>query len=324
MIGLNGPADMRLAPQFYAMLGARWIRVVLKPEYDLTPWITEAHRLGLKVLGVIARESLVNDSYNDTAAMYSARYGHMLSAVQAGNESDHSSESSWTMEPSDLNDLLAAVNLHWANTTIVGPGLVSGNPHYLDAVDLDLVDAIACHPYGRFPNTTEDWSETPGHFGTVAQLLDSYRYHGKRLWVTEWGVSTDQVSEEFQSRYVEAMMKSLKLRSDVEVQCYFCADDNMVPEFGLFDDQGNQKPAAAAFIRAANSIPKEESMAYTVGQGVLEQMKQHGDQPATDEIYHPIGAPQGKHQYSETFGKSGTRYVYVFDTNTTYRFSPTR
>ena len=228
MLGLNGPADMRLAPKFYQLLGARWIRVVLLPDVDLTPWIAEAHRLGLKVLGVIARESFWNAdaaNYHDAMAVYAERYGSTLDAIQGGNESDHESPSSWTMPQDDLNDLLGAINAQFPTGQIVGPGMASGDPHYLDAVDLDLVDAIAVHPYGQRPDNLQDWSETPGNFGVVSQLLDSYRYHGKRLWVTEWGVSTDQVTEEFQARYVEAMMKALKLRSDVEVQCYFCATD---------------------------------------------------------------------------------------------------
>ena len=63
-------------------------------------------------------------------------------------------------------------------------------------------------------------------------------------------------------------------------------------------------------------------MAFTVGPGVLAQMAETGDEPATDEIFHPIGAAPGKHQYSETFGTSGTRYVFVFSVNKTFRFSP--
>lgn len=228
MFGLNGPADGRLSPQFYQLMGARWIRLVLKPEHDLTDWIQDAHRRGLKVLGVIARESMRDDDWWGMCAEYGARYP-MLDAVQPGNEPDHESPSSWTMAPSDLNDLLAAANVGFPDgMTIVGPGLVSGQPSYLDAVDLDLVDALAIHAYGRRPDNLQNWDEVPGNFGTLAELFDSYRRFQKPLWCTEWGVSTDQVSEEFQSRYVEAMMKAFKLRTDVPVSIYFCVDDGMV------------------------------------------------------------------------------------------------
>lgn len=253
--GLNVPRDGSIPAQTAAFLGARWLRVVLLPDVDLTPWIEDAHARKLKVLGVIARESLVG-RYDETAFLYAARYGN-LDAVQGGNESDHHSPSSWDMEPSDLNDLLAAINLHFPHTPIVGPGLVSGNPHYLDAVDLDLVDAISVHPYGRWPNN-QDWSELPGGFGSIAGLLDAYRYHGKPIWITELGVSTHQVSAEFQARYVSECVKSLKLRTDVPVVCWFALHDH--DGFGLQRDDGSLKPSATAFLTASGHHSEPEPM----------------------------------------------------------------
>jgi hypothetical protein len=290
VIGLNFPADARLAPQFGAFLGARWLRVVLLPEVDLTGFIKDAHSRGLSVLGVIARESFgeflsrehwpieewlesLRDPFSVAALdlgspsgpyapmlqQYAARYGD-LDAVQGGNEADHISPSSWTLIPAELNALLAEINQAFdPSMTIVGPGLVSGQPSYLDAVDLDLVDAIAVHPYGQRPNS-EDWSELPGNFGSVAGLLDSYRYHGKPIWVTEVGVSTHQVSEEFQARYCEAMIKALKLRSDAPVVTWFCADDLMVPEFGLYGTENNPKRSAEAFMHAAGAPEPEPTV----------------------------------------------------------------
>jgi hypothetical protein len=61
---------------------------------------------------------------------------------------------------------------------------------------------------------------------------------------------------------------------------------------------------------------------FTVGDGVKAQMAFYGDEPGTDEIYHPIGASQGKHQYSETFGMSGRRYVYIFSNGKTVTYAP--
>jgi hypothetical protein len=253
-VGLNMPADARLAPQFGALLGAKWLRVVLKPEYDLTPWILDAHGRGMSVLGVIARESLAGP-YDETAALYKDRYGDLFEALQPGNEPDHYSPSSWTMLPDDLNNLLAAFNQHFPDAVIVGPGLVSGNPHYLDAVDLDLVDYVALHPYGRRPNDDFEWQGTPGNFGTVSELLDAYDYHDVRYWITEIGVSSIEVSQTFQARYCEAVLTTLARDPRVENAMWFASDDAQVAEFGLYDDQGNPKPAAAAFIRAAGAIP---------------------------------------------------------------------
>lgn len=316
MIGLNFPADGRVNPQFGALLGAKWLRVVLKPDVDLTDWIARTHARGIQVLGLIARESL-SGSYNDTAQMYSDRYGNSLDALQCGNEADHESPSSWTMTPDDLNSLLAAFNMHFGLAEIVGPGLVSGHPEYLDNVDLDLLDGIAVHPYGQRPNNVEDWAELPGNFGSVAGLLDSYRYHEKPIWVTEVGVSTKECTEAFQARYCEAILKSLSLRSDVPAAFWFCADDQMVPEFGLYGYHDNPKPSAAAFMRAAKEQPLPAPN-YTVGPGVLAKMTEDHTEPGSDECYYPVGVKPS--QWSETMAKNGTIYRYLFATNETYRF----
>ncbi len=324
MIGLNFPADMRLAPQFGAMLGARWIRVVLLPDVDLTPWITDAHARGLKVLGVIARESTLDDmGYPSLAVLYGGRYAGLIDAIQCGNESDHESPSSWTMAQGDLNDLLAAFNREFPDTTIVGPGLASGNPHYLDAVDLDLVDAIAVHPYGRWPNNG-DWSELPGGFGSIAELLDQYRYHNRPIWITELGVSTHQVSEEFQARYVEECLKSLKLRTDVPVVTWFCADDAMVEEFGLFDINGSPKVASTSFMKVAKGdtpMPDYSQWQGQIGTGLLDMMKDDNTLPAQRKsTFLPLGTQPS--DIEEAHGQNGILYVWHLDGSGSYRFAP--
>ena len=180
LTGLNLPSDGRLAPKFAELLKARVVRVVALPNVDLTSWIDEAHGLGIKALLVIARESIADMSFDDAARMYSERYP-FIDFVQPGNEPDHVSPSSWTLTPQDLNRLLVAFRAMFPTTTLVGPGLVSSHPEYLNGVALDLVDAIAIHPYGQRPNNAESWDELPGNFGTVDSLLDSYAYHGKRI-----------------------------------------------------------------------------------------------------------------------------------------------
>ena len=45
-------------------------------------------------------------------------------------------------------------------------------------------------------------------------------------------------------------------------------------------------------------------MAYTVGEGIANKMAELGDEPATDERY-TMGA------WSEAYGESGRRYVYI-------------
>lgn len=75
------------------------------------------------------------------------------------------------------------------------------------------------------------------------------------------------------------------------------------------------KPAAEP-VPVPEPVPPAE---YAVGPGILAKMAEAGDSPASDELYYPAGAG---HQYSEAFGRSGSRYVYVVSANQTYRFDP--
>ena len=63
-------------------------------------------------------------------------------------------------------------------------GLASGLPNWLNDVDLSQVDAIACHPYGKWPSP--DWEPAPRWgFGFIGPLLDDYLKFGKPVLVTE-------------------------------------------------------------------------------------------------------------------------------------------
>lgn len=268
--GLNFPADMRLAPQLGAGLGARVLRVVLLPGVDLNPWIDDAHERGLSALGVIANESLHDGDENlssvQAARLYAARYGDTLEYLQVGNEPDHVSASSWTMSPETLNHLMMVFGVEFPDTPIICGGMADGRPEYLDALDPDLYDLVGVHPYGQRPDDDEDWSSTPGNFGNVQELLPRYVQHsgGKRIAITEVGVSTREVSEAFQARYIEAMVGTLRAMPEVEMAIVFCADDEMVPEFGLFRADGSPKPSAAAFMRATRQEEEVPVMALPI------------------------------------------------------------
>jgi lysozyme len=67
--------------------------------------------------------------------------------------------------------------------------------------------------------------------------------------------------------------------------------------------------------KPAATEPEEPSNEYAVGPGILQAMQDHGDQPATDEVYHGS-------QYSEAWGASGAHYVYLAATNMTHRYDP--
>src|SRR5262245_1018355 len=58
---------------------------------------------------------------------------------------------------------------------------------------------------------------------------------------------------------------------------------------------------------------------FSVGPGILAKMSEAGDTPASDELFFKHGE---KDEWSEAFGASGARYVYVGSLNRTFRFPP--
>jgi hypothetical protein len=56
---------------------------------------------------------------------------------------------------------------------------------------------------------------------------------------------------------------------------------------------------------------------YTTYEGIAAKMKELGDTPATDEVTEIPG------QTTMAYGKSGTRYVYLRETNQVHCFRPT-
>lgn len=64
---------------------------------------------------------------------------------------------------------------------------------------------------------------------------------------------------------------------------------------------------------------EQPTTGYAVGQGIVDAMAARGDQPATDEIFVKHGE---RDAYSEAYGTSGTRYVYLPATGRVHRFEP--
>lgn len=173
---------------------------------------------------------------------------------QVGNESDQpNSDSSWYQEPEALNELLRGLCpiLRAHGKYILAPGMVSGNPSYLDAVDLELVDAIAVHPYGQAPNNWNNWG-----FGHVGDLLAGYRRFGKPIHITEFGGQESLFSNEHERAvYHTDMIRSLA-NEGCESAIQFSFTDKMHAEnFGLVDVHGNIKESYAAF---KDAIPVED------------------------------------------------------------------
>ena len=230
-VGVNVDSRLGFRAADIAAPGVTWVRTVITPHDDLGPWIEDCHAHGLKVLGVIARESFRRGwTYKSAARYYNRFYGPgthspTFGAFQIGNEPDLRSPSSWMMRPERLNRLLRAFRTEMPGAQIIGPGLASGQASYLDGVSLGEFDFLGVHGYGQRPNDTEDWSDLPGNFGYIGDLLDTYARFGKKIWMTEIGLSTDQVSEPFQARYLSAMLDTISRRSDVEALLWFVWSD---------------------------------------------------------------------------------------------------
>lgn len=99
-------------------------------------------------------------------------------------------------------------------------------------------------------------------------------------------------------------------------------------EYGTYDGKSDAFPKGdartddlrARIMARLGATPMPTPSAHVVGPGVLARMAQTNDTPATDELYVKNAA--GADQYSETYGRSGTRYVYLFDTNIVYSYPP--
>jgi hypothetical protein len=219
-IGLNVDREGRHDPGLIRSLGATWLRIVAMPGHDLSDYFRRCRGAGLKILLVLARES-----GGDYAAL-AARYATLVDAWQVGNEADHESPSSWTMNQAEFVALGKAARaiLPRPHALIAG-GLASGVPSWLDGVDLSWADRLAVHPYSKSPSRT--WPHPGWGTGYMGDLLDAYAPYtnGQPLMVTEIGLPTPEVTEQFQAEYVTNTLDFLNKREDVDIVWWFCLQD---------------------------------------------------------------------------------------------------
>lgn len=81
----------------------------------------------------------------------------------------------------------------------------------------------------------------------------------------------------------------------------------------MADDPAPAPPAPPA---PAPEPPAPTPVGFSVGPGVLAEMARRGDEPITSEVYHKDD--NGITQYSETLGKSGSRYAWTPSTGRIY------
>ena len=234
-------------------LNVPWRRLSLRPGHRPTDWrplyTHHAAGLGCKVLGVLDADSFpwgwdshsVYDVIQDVTRLYH------LDALQVGNEPDLVSGSSWTMFPREFETLCWDVRTALYSTALpdlplIGGGLASGHPEYLNGLDLSVLGAIAIHPYGRSPR---DYKGPGAPFGTLDEIVSDYQ-RGWPVWITEFGARSDEIGRRWQGQYIRRFCENV-IALEVPVALVFCASDSMVPGYGLYDENGRPKPAARAF-----------------------------------------------------------------------------
>lgn len=218
-LGLNVDRTGRHDPAWIRATGATWLRIVAMPGLDLSDYFKRCRAAGLKILLVLARES--GGGYDN----YQRLYGSLVDAVAVGNEPDAApnSPSSWTMPQGQFVSLGKAARTAFPHMPLVTAGLVSGQPDWLANLDLSWASAICVHPYGKSPSKT--WPHPGWGTGYMGDLLDGYAAFGKPLLVTEIGLSSTEVSEEFQAEYLKRSLDFLNKREDVELAMWFTAQD---------------------------------------------------------------------------------------------------
>ena len=239
-IGVNVPSDGSSELELLQELGVTRIRIVARRAYDLRDYLRRLGSEGIKTILVLARESLEDfPTWEEALAYYADLYGDAPNIlIQVGNEWDHRSDSSWTLDYGALNYLL------WQAREAFGPraylilgGAASGQPEDLRGVDLRFVNAIAIHPYGQ--GTPE--YEGPYRLGNVDHLLDRYQavlnamgFGHLHKHVTEYGANARDVGEDVQAEYVSQLTRYFQATDKVGDAILFCLCDHcMVPEFGL-------------------------------------------------------------------------------------------
>ncbi len=222
--------------------------------------------------------------------------------INAINEADdHGAESSYT-DPAELSVHLQLFRHYFPDVHLIAGGFSTGQPGYLERVDLSPCNAVGVHPYGQRPDNVNDWSWVPGNFGFVGDLLGSYGALGYPLWVDEIGVGS--VGDERQAAYCAAMLVALD-HLGVEGVAWFCARDFDGRRYGLLDSNGHPKPALYAFQDAARlilgeqpapvPIPEPEPEQPWIGDGLLRGLQATGwtPVPGTGEVAWPVVRCQG-------------------------------
>lgn len=318
-IGLNVDRSGKTPLRDVQNLNATMVRIVLMPDMESLQRVIEYAQANIRVLGVIVRESFVDDAWQNDAGLrlqliaYQEKYGPYLTAWQIGNEPDQVSDSSWTMDQATLTRLtqIARQTLGESVILILG-GLASGQPQWLESMDLRYVDAVAIHPYLKDGPNDNDIEDLPD----VGTLLDAYEPFclNHPLIITEWGWWG-----EYSSRGADEIYDMVQWAAGTKRIVgffYFCHSDAMVPPFGLYRADGQPKMSyTTAFISEAADATSNPFW-LSASAGVQEYSKYARDYSASKGLDEDIIYRQFKQEseynpkaYNEKSGASGIAQI---------------
>jgi hypothetical protein len=255
---INADPKHRFSPRAIADLGVPVDRFLYRYGRDYRAFAAGLERFGMWPPLLIvtseaftARELATQDWVPGLRRI--ARHYPRLTAVQLGNEADQPrSTSSWYLPGPTLSALYRAAREVWpvgCGVTLVGAGLVSGNPAYLEDVDLAPLDAIAVHPYGKYPHHEEPEYD----LGTLIRAYQA-QAPGYPIWLTELGAEhtwfKGAKAEHARAVWHSEMLVALD-ELGVALAAVFCYSDKMHPGFGLVKGDGAPYESFAALADAA-------------------------------------------------------------------------
>ncbi len=265
--------------------GLRSARFPLYPDVNIKRYILELTTNSITPILVVARESVeLFPNWPAAFAHYRHLYGDIPGLMwQLGNEADHESDSSWTLRGADVNRLAITALNTLGPKVYLGPGLVSGDPTWIEREGLNtrLFNALAIHPYAKAPDADD-----------TREMLTAYRWRA-----ANGGLGL--VATEFHAR---ALGMAAYLNRELDGACAFCFSDTMVPSFGLFE----HKPSWQSFVSATDGPRSYISMdAPEPPQFVLGFKAWHDLEPDI------IGEPE-ENEYGPWMGVSSQRTTTGF------------
>ena len=247
----------------------------------------------IEPLPVFVRESTSGAGISEVSIRWWAELLPWATHWQIGNEADHKSPSSWTMDEGRFSALLRHARAAMPYAYLIAGAMVSGNPEYLDGCDLGPVDAIAIHGYGQRP---DGYRGVTWGFGWLHDLYARYERFGKPIWGTEYGGTVDVGSGQFKTegifddqadranyygRYIETFAQA------GGAACFpFKFEDNGVPGYGI---QGTPALTTVSeqIAKLATNIPipiPGGTVNYTIDSETRTEINRLGWTPASDYV----------------------------------------